>query len=62
MANVETKYNGHRERLEPIELMETIRSLKAEVQGCRVYNKRMIRAQENYNHLNDQLVLSVNRL
>jgi hypothetical protein len=43
MGNVETKSNGHRSRVEPIELVETMRSLQKEVKSYREYNERMMR-------------------
>lgn len=41
----QTKYNGNRERFEPIKLVKTMGSLKMEVQSCKVDIERMIRAQ-----------------
>jgi hypothetical protein len=46
MGNVETESNGHRGRVEPVELVETMRSLHKEVKIYMVDNERMIRAQE----------------
>jgi len=58
----ETMSNGHRERMESLELVETIRRLKMEVQSCRVDNERMLKAVEKQNQLNTQLLQSINHL
>jgi hypothetical protein len=47
----EIESNGHRKRMESLELVETIRSLKMEVQSCRDDNERMLKAQEKQNQL-----------
>jgi len=57
-----TKSNGHKERIEPLELIETMRSLKIEMQSCRANNERILKAQEKQNQLNTQLVQSLNQL
>jgi hypothetical protein len=44
MANEETNSNGNRVRVEPLDLVETMRILKMEVYIYRVYNDRLIRA------------------
>lgn len=46
MGNVETESSGHRDRVEPVALVETMQSLHKEVPSYRVYNERMIRVQE----------------
>jgi hypothetical protein len=43
MGNAETESNGHRSRVEPVELVETMRSLQKEVQSYREDNERMMR-------------------
>jgi hypothetical protein len=40
MGNAETESNGHRSKVEPVELVETMRSLQKEVQSYRVDNER----------------------
>jgi len=46
-GNVETESKEHRDKVEPLELVETMRILQKEVQRYRVLdNERMIRAQE----------------
>jgi hypothetical protein len=57
----ETKSNGHRKRMESLELVE-IQSLKMELQSCRVDNERMLKAREKQNQLNTQLLQSLNNL
>jgi hypothetical protein len=44
MDNEETKFNGNRERMEPLELVWTIRSSRMEVQSCKVDNDKIIKA------------------
>jgi hypothetical protein len=44
VGNVETKSNGHRSRVEPTELVETMRSLRMEVQSYRDDNEKIMRA------------------
>jgi hypothetical protein len=58
----EIESNEHRKRMESLELVETIRSLKMEVQSCRDDNERMLKAQEEKNQLNTQLLQSLNHL
>jgi hypothetical protein len=43
MRNEDTYFNGRRSRVEPMELVETMRSLYKEVYRYRVDNERMIR-------------------
>jgi hypothetical protein len=62
MGNVETESNGHRSKVEPMELVETMRSLQKEVQSYREDNERLIRAQEEQNQINTQLLQSLNML
>ena len=50
--------NGNKGYFEPIELLQTI-SLKVEVKICKDENKRIIRANENYNKVNMQLMKSL---
>jgi hypothetical protein len=52
MGNAETKSNGCRSMVEPVELVETMRSLHKEVQSYRVDNERFIKAQEEHNQIN----------
>jgi hypothetical protein len=47
MGNVEFESNGHRRKLEAVELVETMRSLQKEVHIYRVDNDRMIISQED---------------
>ena len=58
MGNEETKFNGHRESFDPIELVEAMRSMKMEVQSYREDNEKLIRTQEKKN----KLVQSLNQL
>ena len=62
IGNEEIEYNVHREIIELAKLVETMRSLRMEVQSYRECNERLIRAQERENELNDQLVQSLNQL
>ena len=60
--NFSTRYeeiesNGHRGYFEPMELSQTMRSLKVEVQSCKVDNDH-----ENHNELNTQLMQTFNQL
>ena len=40
----ETKYNGHKEKIELAKLVETMRSLKMKVKSCREDNEILTRA------------------
>ena len=62
VGNAETKTNGHRENVNPREFVETMRSLRMEVQSYREDNERLLKAQEQQNELNTQLVQSLNML
>jgi hypothetical protein len=62
VGNIETKSNGHRSRVEPKKLVETMRSLKMEVQRYRDENERIMRAQEDSNQINSQMMQSLNQL
>jgi hypothetical protein len=62
LGNEETKSNGHRSRVEPVELVETMRSLRMGVQSYRAYNEKIIRVQEEQNQINTQLLQSLNQL
>ena len=44
LENVETESNRHRSKVEPMELIETMRSLQKEVQSYRADNEELIRA------------------
>jgi len=44
LGNAEIEFNGHRRRVEPMELVETMRSLNKEVQSYREENERLIRS------------------
>jgi len=61
--NIEdAKYNKHKKRMETLELVKTTRDLKMEVQSCRVDNERMLKAQDEQNQLNTQLLQNLNHL
>ena len=45
IENEETKSTGHRVNLESMELVETMKSMRMELQSCKVDNERMLRAQ-----------------
>ena len=46
LGNEETKSSGHRSRMELVELIETVKSLRMEVKSYRDSNGRLIRVQE----------------
>lgn len=46
MGNREIESNGHRDNINPLELVETMRTLKMEVQSYRADNERLLKAQE----------------
>jgi len=48
--------------VDPVELVETIKKLQREVQNYKVNNERLIRAQEEHNQINTQLLQSLNNL
>jgi hypothetical protein len=62
VGNEETKSNGIEREMEPLELVETMRSLNMEVQSCRDDNERLLKVQEKQNQLNTQLLQSLNQL
>jgi hypothetical protein len=57
VGNVETESNGHQARGEHETLIETVRSLKIEVQSYKLENDRLIREQ---NHINAQVMQILN--
>jgi hypothetical protein len=61
MGNAETESNGHRSKVEPVELVETMRSLQKEVQSYRVDNERMMRAHEEILQSLNMLQKQVNK-
>jgi hypothetical protein len=46
MGNVETESNGHRNKVEFVELAKTMKRMQKEVQSYRAINERMTRAHE----------------
>jgi hypothetical protein len=52
LENAEIECNGHRSKVESIELVEIMKCLKREVQSYRVDNERMIRDHEEHNQSN----------
>jgi len=50
--NEETKSNGCSSRVEPIELIETMRSLRLEVKSYKANNDKIMRGQEELNQIN----------
>jgi hypothetical protein len=48
--------------VEHVELVETMSGLQKEVQSYRKNNERMIRSQEEQNHINTQMLQSLNIL
>lgn len=44
VENTDIQSNGHRSKVEPIELIETVRSLSMEVHSHIVYNENITRA------------------
>jgi hypothetical protein len=57
LDNKEIESNGHRSKVELVELVETMKSLGLEVQSYRVGNERLIRAQEEKNQIKNQLLV-----
>jgi hypothetical protein len=62
LGNEETKCNGHRSMVELIEITETMKILRVEVYIYRVDNYKIIKAREEANHINTQLLESLNQL
>ena len=62
VGNEEIECSAYRANIEPIEMMETMKNLRMEVQSCRPDNERMLRAREQQNQLNIQLMHSLNFL
>jgi hypothetical protein len=62
LVNEETESNGHRCRVDPLELVETMKSLRMEIQIYRDGNERKTKYQEDYKHINIQFQLSLNQL
>ena len=52
VENDETKSNGRTNQETPPDIAATMRILRVEFQSCREDNERMIKAQEEKNHLN----------
>ena len=52
VGNDETESNGRRFQDTPPNIAATMRSLRVELQSCREENERMLKAQENKNHIN----------
>jgi len=46
LGNEDIDSNGHRDGMEPLEIVETTTSLKMEVHNYRAYNERLIRSQK----------------
>jgi hypothetical protein len=59
VGNAETKSNEHKGRGEKETLIETVRSLKIEVQSYKEDNVRLMREQ---NQINSQVMQSLNQL
>jgi hypothetical protein len=59
VGNAETESNGHKGRGEQETLIETVRSLKIEVQSYKEDNERLMREQ---NQINSQVMQSLNQL
>ena len=62
VGNEETKYNGHTNKIESIEPVETMTSLMIEVHICKADNERMSRAQKQQNSLRTQVMQNLNLL
>jgi hypothetical protein len=59
LGNARTESNGHREgKAENIDLVETMRSPQRDVWSYRADNERIMRAQEEKNNINTQLLQS----
>jgi hypothetical protein len=62
LGNEETQSNGYRSRVEPIELVKAMKSLRMEAKRYRDNNERIVRVQEDQNHINTLLLQSLNQL
>jgi hypothetical protein len=63
LGNGGTESNGHREgKEEKVDLVETMRSLQRDVLSYIIDNERIIRSQEEKNHINAQFLQSLNML
>jgi hypothetical protein len=49
-------YNGHRIKVDLVDMVETMKILKKEVWSYRSYNKNLIIYLKDYNHINTQLL------
>ena len=52
VGNDEIEFNGTRFQDTPLDFVATMRSLRVEMQSCRVDNERLVKAQEEKNHMN----------
>ena len=62
VGNEETKSNGKIYNINSMELVETIRNLRMEVQSCKSNNKRMLNDLEHQNQLNTKLMQHISSL
>ena len=61
-GNAEIESNGHISRVEYVKLAKTMKRLQREVKIYKEENERLIRAQEEKNQINTQLLQSLNNL
>ena len=52
VENAKTEFNGIRYQETLSDIATTMRILRVELRSCKEYNERMIKAQEQQNHLN----------
>ena len=53
---IETKSNGHRNQVTPLDIEETMRSIRVELQSCKVDNESIIRCHKENNQLNTSML------
>ena len=59
VGNDETESNGRRFQDTPPDFAATMRSLRVDLQSCREYNERMLKAQEDQNQINAAILQSL---
>ena len=62
VENDETESNGRRIQDTPPDFAATIRSLRVDLQSCREYNERMLKAQEDQNQINAAILQSLTNI
>ena len=54
--NAKTESNGRRNQETFLDIAATMRSLRVDLQSCREYNERILKAQEDQNQINASIL------